>query len=308
MTPARPAAIGAPAPRTLVLETRRGLIAAVAAYTMWGLFPLFFRLFDGASAFEVLAHRIAWSLPVAALVLSVRKQWRETLTAFMTPAVVGMLAASAAVISFNWLVYVWSVFNDRVMEASLGYYINPLMYVAAGVLFLGERLTRLKAASVALASLGVLILSVGGGVFPWVSLALAVSFTGYGFLRKTVKTGAVPGLFVEIVFLTPFALGYLWWLGATGAAHFPDAGLAQQTFFALAGPVTVLPLTLFALAARRLTLTTLGFIQYIGPTLQFFCGLAFGEPFTVHHAICFGLIWTALALFSFDAARRSPTS
>lgn len=297
----RPESVRTPAQEA----TRLGLLTAVGAYTLWGLFPLFLKLLDAVSATEILGHRIVWAVPFGALLISARGQWPEIRKIFSSPRVLALLAVSALVIAVNWLIYVWAVGADRVLEASLGYYINPLMNVAAGVVLLGDQLRRLQIVAVVLAAIGVIVLTVGGGVFPWVSFVLAVSFTAYGFIRKTVDAGAMPGLFTEVVLLAPLAITYLFWIAGRGESMFATGDLGLTGLLILAGPVTVVPLLLFALAARRLTLTTLGFIQYIGPTLQFLLGLAYGEPFTVYHAICFGLIWTALAVFSFDAYRRS---
>jgi len=284
---------------------REGLIFGVIAYTLWGLFPIYLKAVGDASALEILAHRILWSVPFGAVLIALRKQWGEVAKAFTTPRVLMLLAVSALAISFNWLIYVWSVINDRVLEASLGYYINPLMYVAAGVFILGERLRLTQIIAVCLATIGVLVLTFGAGVFPWVSLTLAVLFTLYGYIRKTTPVGAMPGLFVETTLLSPLALVYLLWLMNSGAAVFLQSSTSMDVLLVLAGPVTVIPLVLFALSARRLRLSTIGFLQYIGPTLQFFLGLYYGETFTWAHGICFGLIWTALALFSFDAARTN---
>ncbi len=284
---------------------KEGLIFGVIAYTLWGLFPIYLKSVGEASALEILAHRILWSVPFGALLIALRKQWTEVVTAFTTPRVLLILVVSALAISSNWLIYVWSVVNDRVLEASLGYYINPLMYVAAGVFILGERLRPLQIFAVCLATIGVLVLTFGAGVFPWVSLALAVLFTLYGYLRKTAPVGAMPGLFIETTLLSPIALIYLLWLMNSGAAVFLQNSTMMDTLLVLAGPVTVVPLVLFALSARRLRLSTIGFLQYIGPTLQFFLGIYYGEPFTWAHGVCFGAIWVALALFSFDAARTN---
>lgn len=284
---------------------RDGLLFGVIAYTLWGLFPIYLKAVGEASALEILAHRILWSVPFGALLIALRKQWGEVRKALTTPRVLVLLGVSALAISFNWLIYVWSVVNDRILEASLGYYINPLMYVAAGVFILGERLRLAQIIAVCLATIGVLVLTFGAGVFPWVSLTLAVLFTLYGYIRKTTPVGAMPGLFVETTLLSPLALIYLLWLMNSGAAVFLQSSITMDTLLVLAGPVTVVPLVLFALSARRLRLSTLGFLQYIGPTLQFVLGLYYGEAFTWAHGICFGLIWTALAVFSFDAARAS---
>ena len=284
---------------------RIGLLAGIGAYTLWGVFPVYLKALSEVSALEILAHRILWSVPFAALLLSLRKQWKEVGAAFKSPRVLLMLSISALAISCNWLIYVWAVINDRVLEASLGYYINPLMYVAAGVLVMGEKLRRAQIIAVILAAAGVAVLTFGVGVFPWVSIALAVLFTMYGYIRKTTNVGALPGLFVETTLLSPLALAYLAWLLSAGTAIFLNQSAGMDMLLILAGPVTVIPLVLFALSARRLKLSTLGFLQYIGPTLQFFLGVYYGEPFTTAHAICFGLIWTALAIFSFDAARAN---
>lgn len=282
-----------------------GLVCGVLAYSIWGLFPLYLKELAEVFPAEVVAHRIVWSIPFGALILSLRGQWRETLAAFAAPRVLGWLAVSSAVIAVNWLVYVWAVANDRVLEASLGYYINPLVFIAAGVFILREKLNRLQTIAVVLAGIGVAVLTFGAGAVPWPAFVLAVSFTAYGYVRKTTPVGAMPGLFVETSLLAPLALGFLVWLGAHGELSFAHASRSLDVLLALAGPVTVVPLVLFALAARRLRLTTVGFLQYIGPTGQLILGLYYGEAFTLAHAICFGLIWTALALISIDAVRRN---
>jgi chloramphenicol-sensitive protein RarD len=280
---------------------RFGLAAGVAAYAMWGLFPIYIKAVASAPPLEILAHRILWSAPFGALVLFARSQWREVGAAFAAPRVLGMLAISAVAIGANWGIYVWAVASEQVLQASLGYYINPLMYVAAGVFILKERLRTAQIVAVALAGAGVATLSIGGGAFPWAAVALAILFTAYGYIRKTTPVGAMPGLFVETMLLAPFAAIFLFWLINSGGAVFASGDPGMDALLALAGPVTVIPLVCFAMAARRLRLSTLGFLQYIGPTGQFFLGLYFGEAFTVYHAVCFGLIWIALAIFSFDA-------
>ncbi len=286
-------------------NVRNGLLFAAGAYTLWGLFPIYLKSLENVSALEILAHRILWSVPFGALLLTLRKQWPEVKRALSDRRVLLMLAIAAVSISANWLVYVWAVIHDRVLEASLGYFINPIMYVAAGVFILGEKLRNIQIIAVVLATAGVLVLTFGGGAFPWVSIVLAVLFTAYGYIRKTTNVGAMPGLFIEVVMLAPFALLFLIWLIQAGRAVFLSGDIGMDSLLILAGPVTVLPLVLFALAARRLKLTTLGFMQYIGPTLQFILGIYYGETFTIAHAICFGLIWTALAIFSFDAVRTN---
>lgn len=282
-----------------------GLITGVAAYALWGVMPVYLKGLSNVSALEVLAHRIFWSVPFGALILFARKQWPEVRAAISSKRVIAMLALSAIAISLNWLIYVWSVLNDRVLEASLGYYINPLMYVAAGVFIMGEKLRRAQIVSVALAAAGVSVLTFGAGVFPFVSVALAVLFTAYGYIRKTTNVGAMPGLFIEVSMLAPIALIYAVWLMNAGAAVFLSGSPGKDGLLLLAGPFTVVPLVCFALAARRLRLSTLGFLQYIAPTMQFLFGLYYGEAFTLYHGICFGLIWLALGIFSFDAVREN---
>lgn len=286
-------------------DIRFGLICGAAAYALWGLFPIYFKAVEGASAFEILAHRIVWSAPFGALVLFARKQWPEVATAFASRRIVLMLALSATAIASNWGVYVWAVVHHHVLQASLGYYINPLMYVAAGVFVMGERLRPAQMAALALAAAGVLVPTVIGGHFPFVAVALAALFTAYGYIRKTTPVGAMPGLFIETIILAPFALGFIIWLGVEGGAVFGAGDFSMSALLALAGPFTVIPLVAFALAARRLRLSTIGFLQYIAPTGQFLLGLYYGEAFTLASAICFGLIWTALLIFSVDAVRAN---
>ncbi len=294
-----------PAPGKTSAGVRNGLLFAAAAYTLWGVLPVYLKAISAAPALEILTHRILWSVPFGALLLTLRKQWPEVGRAFGDRRVLLMLAIAAVSIASNWFIYVWAVLHERVLEASLGYYINPLMYVAAGVFILGEKLRRIQITAVVLATAGVLILTAGAGAFPWVAITLALLFTAYGYIRKTTNVGAMPGLFIEVVLLSPVALIYLLWLLQTGGAVFLSGHAGMDGLLALAGPATVLPLVLFSLAARRLQLTTLGFMQYIGPTLQFALGIYYGEPFTAAHAICFGLIWTALAIFSIDAVRTN---
>ena len=284
---------------------RLGLICGVFAYGLWGLLPVYLKALGDVTPMEIVGHRILWSVPFGALILTFRKQWGETFKAFASPRMVLLLGFSAAVIGGNWLVYVWAVANDRVLQASLGYYINPLMFVAAGVFVLKEKLNRLQMAAVAMASFGVAVLTFGAGVFPWVSMILAFSFTAYGYVRKMLNVGAMPGLFIETAVLSPFALIFLIWFAGSHGLAFGQGDLKLDLLLIAAGPVTVLPLMLFALAARRLRFTTLGFLQYIGPTGQFLLGLYYGEPFTLYHAVCFGLIWSALAVLSIDAVRQN---
>jgi chloramphenicol-sensitive protein RarD len=220
------------------------------------------------------------------------------------------LTLAALSISINWLIYIWAVQNERIFEASLGYYINPLIYVAVGVVLLGERLRKPQIIAVVLAFIGVSYLTISGGVFPWVALSLAALFTAYGVIRKQVAIGAMPGLFIETTLLFPFAVAWLCFLLLNGTASFAAGDSSQSFLLMMGGPITVMPLLLFALSAKRLTLTTIGFMQFLAPTLQFFTGLYYGEKLSAAHIVCFSFIWVAVAFFSYDAVsagRKKPS-
>lgn len=286
-------------------RARNGVVAALIAYTMWGFLPIYFKVVDAVPSLEVLTHRIVWGVPFGALIVIARRQWPEVRQALARPRTVGLLALAACFIAVNWLVFIIAVQTDHIFQASLGYYINPLMYVIVGVAFLGERLRRQQTAAVLLAVAGVTILTVSGGVFPVISLFLAVSFTIYGVIRSRVAVGGMTGLFIETLLLLPLAGGWLGWLMVDGSAAFRSEDPAMTAKLMLAGPVTVVPLLFFALAARRLRLSTIGIMQFVTPTLQFLMGLLYGERLTTAHTICFTLIWIAVILFSFDAWRAT---
>ncbi len=283
---------------------KAGFYAGLIAYTLWGLFPIYFVATGSVSALEILAHRVVWSVPFGGMIILARNQIADVVRALKNYKTVLLLALAAFALAMNWGVYIWAIQQDQIFQGSLGYYINPLIYVLVAVIFFGERLGRLQALAVLLAALGVLILTVYGGVFPWISLFLGISFTIYGVIRKQVDIGAMPGLFIETLILLPIGAAYLLWLSHTGDLAFAAARPDLKALLLLAGPITVLPLLAFAFAARRLKLSTLGFLQYIGPTLQFACGVYYGETFTLAHAICFGLIWGAVILFSWDAVQK----
>ncbi len=280
---------------------RDGVLSALVAYLLWGVFPVYFKLVQTVPPTEVLTHRIIWAVPFGALILHVRRQWPEVRQAFSSPSTVFWLALAALFISANWLIYIWAVQQEEVLQASLGYYINPLMYVLVGVLFLKERLRRAQLVSVLLAAVGVSYLTIMGGQFPFVAVSLALLFTLYGVIRKQVAVGAMPGLFIETLLLFPFAMAWLSWLMLSQQAEFGDGSVSMSLLLSLAGPLTVVPLLLFAIAARRLTLTVIGFMQFIAPTLQFVVGIFYGEELTTAHLVCFTCIWTAVAIFSIDA-------
>jgi chloramphenicol-sensitive protein RarD len=288
-----------------------GVAYASAAYLTWGLFPLYFRALAGVPAPEILAHRIAWSLLFVAALVTLLRRWEPTLRQLRAPGTLPRLAASALLISSNWLVYIWAVNSEHVLQASLGYFINPLVTVLLGVLFQGERLTRRQVLAVAIAAAGVGALVVRTGQLPWVSLSLAITFGLYGLVRKRVPVDAVAGLLAEVGVLAPLALLYLGWLERSGAAHFL-AGPRQTALLAASGAITAIPLIWFALGVQRLRLTTVGLLLYLNPTVQFAIAVfAFGEPFTQSHAIAFGCIWISLAIYTAEAlgvARRGPSS
>jgi len=294
-----------PAEESPEQRIREGLVSALIAYGLWGFLPIYFVLVRDVQSFEVLIHRVIWAVPFGALIIHLRGQWREVLDALRHRRMLGYLSLSAALIAGNWLVYIIAVQQEQIFQASLGYYINPLLFAVVGVFVMGERLRPPQAAAVLLAAVGVLVLTFSGGQFPAIALFLGTSFTIYGVIRKKVVIGGMPGLFVETIVLLPFALGYLAWLAFTGQAAFWAEGPAMTALLVVAGPITVIPLLFFALAARRLNLTTVGMMQFIAPTLQFCIGVYYGEALTTAHLVCFSCIWMAVIAFSWDAWQAS---
>jgi chloramphenicol-sensitive protein RarD len=285
------------------VRTREGLLTALIAYTLWGFLPIYFKVVQTVPATEVLAHRVLWAVPFGLPIVLLRRQWPEVVRAFRSARTFGLLTLAALVIALNWLVYIWAVQNALIFQASLGYYINPLMYVLVGVYVFGERLRRLQSGAIVLAALGVAVLTLSGGEFPLIALTLATTFTIYGTIRSRLAIGGMPGLFIETLVLLPAAGAYLLWLAGNGEIVFASGDWSMSGTLMLAGPFTVMPLLCFALAARRLSLSAIGVMQFIAPSLQFLVGLAYGEVLTVPHIICFALIWTAVSLFSWDAWR-----
>ena len=284
-------------------RARDGIISASIAYFLWGVFPLYFIVVKDVAALEVLAHRIVWAVPFGALIIHLRHQWGEVIGALKHRRTFMLLTLSAILITGNWLVYILAVQFEQINQASLGYYINPLLFALAGVVIFGERLRKAQTAAVILAAIGVGILTFSGGEFPAIALFLGVTFAIYGVIRKQVVVGGMPGLFIEILVLLPIALGYLLWIMLAGEAAFSLRNPSLAGILLLAGPLTVIPLLFFALAARRLNLSTVGMMQFIAPTLQFVIAVIYGEELTTAHIICFSLIWLAVILFSFDAWR-----
>jgi chloramphenicol-sensitive protein RarD len=283
-------------------EQRIGLLNGFAAYGMWGLFPLFFPLLKPAGATEVLAHRMVWSLAVVAAVLLVLRRWRWAGELLRQPRRLALIAAAAAVIATNWGVYIWAVNNDRVVEASLGYFINPLVTIALGVLLLKERLRPVQWTAVGIGLVAVVVLAVGYGRPPWISLVLAFSFGTYGLIKKKVNLGGLESLAAETAIQFLPALGYLLWLGAQGDSTFTSEGPGHAALLATTGIVTALPLICFGAAAIRVPLSTIGLLQYLAPVFQFLCGvLYFHEAMPPERWAGFALVWLALALLTWDA-------
>lgn len=286
-------------------EPFSGFAFSLGAYFLWGFLPLYLKAAAHIPPYEVVAHRVLWSVPVAGMILVALRRTADLRAALRSPRTLALAALTAGIISINWGIYVWAVAVDRALEAALGYYINPLVNVVLGTVLLGERLKRLQAAAIGLAVIAVGILTVKAGGLPWVSLALAVSFGTYGYLRKTLPIGPTQGFMLEVMILSPFALLVIFWLAATGEGHFLSTGAADTSLLLLAGPATALPLILYAFGAKALRFTTLGILQYIAPTMIFLIAVfIFGEPFSHWQLIAFLFIWSALALYTLSLFRR----
>ena len=279
--------------------SRRGFVLAFAAYFLWGLLPFFMKAVAHLPLAEVIAHRIVWSLPIAAVVLVWLGRTTDFKAALRSPRMLGMAALTATLITVNWSIYVWAIAVDRTVETALGYYINPLVSVMVGAIFLGERLSRLQMIAVGLAAVAVVVLTIDSGTLPWVSLALAFSFAAYGFFRKTLPIGPSQGFLLEVLILAVPALGYVIYLAATGKGHFATGAWQDTALLLCCGPATAVPLLMFAFGAKLLRLSTLGIMQYIAPTMVFLIAvLIFREPFGATQAVAFALIWIALAVYS----------
>jgi len=286
-----------------------GILSAALAFLCWGLFPLYFHAIGDIPPMQILAHRMLWSLLFLVIVLAVRRQW-AWLELVRKPRVFGSFVASALLLSVNWLIYIWAVNNGHVIEASLGYFINPLVNISLGYLLLKERLRRAQWMAIGVAALGVAWLTWQAGTVPWVALALALSFGGYGLMRKTAALGALEGLSFETMVLFPLAGAYVVWLTMHGQNAFinTDSNTTRVLLMA-AGPITAIPLLLFASGARQIPLSVLGLLQYLSPTLQFLLGVwIFHEAFTADRLVGFALIWLALALFAAEGLLRRPTA
>jgi len=288
-------------------QERTGVAYGLAAYLWWGLGPLYFKAVSHVPALEVLAHRVVWSAALLVALMLARGRRAAIAAAFRRRRTRFTLMGSMTLVALNWFTFIWAVNHDHVLQASLGYFVNPLLNVALGMVFLGERFRRPQILAVLLALVGVVWLTIGLGEPPTIALILAGTFGFYGLLRKTVAADGMTGLTAETVMLLPAALGYLVYLGAGGRLVFGHAGRATDLLLLAAGLVTALPLLWFANAARRLRYATVGLLQYLAPTGQFLLAVAvFGEPFTRVHLVSFAFIWAGLVLYSFDAIRSVP--
>ncbi|WP_216827707.1 EamA family transporter RarD [Alkalihalobacterium elongatum] len=289
-------------------EHQLGILFAIGAYVLWGILPLYWKLLDAIPAHEVLAHRIVWCVVfmfIILLVLGKFKSFIEEARGILThPKQLISIILASIIISINWYLFIWSVNNDRVIEVSLGYYINPIVTVILGVLVLKEKLSFWQMVAVVLAFVGVLHMTIQFGSIPWAALTLAISFAVYGLCKKIANVGAMTGLTIETLLITPFALIFLLSLSRTDASSFTTDGLTVMFLLIGAGVATAIPLLLFAGGARRISLSLIGFFQYIGPTIMLIIGiLLFNEPFTLAHLSSFLFIWTGLLIFSFGKTK-----
>ncbi len=280
----------------------KGILAGIGAYTLWGLFPIYWRLLEEVPAIEILAHRMVWSLVFVAVLLTVQKDWRWLRETSHNRRTMLTYTLAAILLSINWFTYIWAVNAGYVVEASLGYFINPLVNFLLGVIFLGEKLRAGQVAAVILAALGVVYLTVSYGSLPWISLVMAFTFGMYGLIKKTAPLESMHGFSLETMVLFLPALFFLLYREATGVGGFVHQGTAVTLLLILAGPVTSIPLLLFGYSARRIPLSMLGFIQYIAPTLQFMLGVfVYTEPFPPARLVGFSIIWLALLIYSLES-------
>ena len=283
------------------IGTKKGLTAALSAFFIWGLSPVYYDLFHGVSAEEIILHRVLWSVLLCGGLVLLFKRGRSVLLALRQPKVIAILVLTSSIIAFNWYIFIWSIGEGRVLEASLGYYINPLVNILLGMVLLGERLNRLQTLAVALASVGVAYQAIQVGVFPWISLSLAFSFAFYGYFRKIIPVESLEGLFLETLLLAPFAAVGLFFFFIPAEMGFATGDWLVRTLLVGTSVVTATPLLLFAIGARNLTLTAVGICQYLAPSLHFILAVSwFGETLTIAHFVTFGFIWSALALYTFD--------
>ncbi|MBF0530805.1 MAG: EamA family transporter RarD [Deltaproteobacteria bacterium] len=282
-----------------------GILYALGAFGFWGLIPIYFKAIAQVSPLEILCHRVIWSVPLCAAAITLARQWPTVIQPLANRGVQKNLVLSSTLIAINWFIFIWAVNNGHVLESSLGYFINPLVNVLLGTIFLKERLRPAQKIAVLLAAAGTIVLTTRLGTFPWISLSLACTFRSYGFIRKTVCIESLAGLFVETSLLMPAALGYLIYLEYIGELSWGHIGWSPTLLMISAGAVTSLPLVLFAKGARLLEYSTLGLCQYITPTTQFLLAIfIYNEPFTTTHLVTFGLIWSGLAIYMTEIYRN----
>jgi chloramphenicol-sensitive protein RarD len=285
-------------------RSRCGIFFAIAAYGSWGFFPLYFKTLTGVAPLEVLAHRAIWSFVMLAVLVAALGRWGELRRELRCPKLLLMLTISSLLIGANWLVFVYAVVTNQVLQSSIGYFVNPLVNVLLGVVFLRERLLPWQMVSIGLAAVGVLILVVVAGQTPWIALTLAVTFALYGLMRKIMPVDGMVSLTVETLILTPLALAYVGYCGATG--ELTGKGGSLLGLLMLSGPLTTVPLLFFGAAARRLRLSTMGILQYLTPSLQFLSALViFREPFSTTQLVSFACVWTAIAVYTADSFRAA---
>ena len=290
-------------------RAKQGVLLAIGAYTMWGIAPIYFKSLTDVSALEILSHRIVWSFILLAVLLNFGRRWRSVREVMASKIKMTYLFFTSIVIAANWLIFIWAVNANHMLDASLGYYINPILNVLLGMIFLGERLRKMQWFAVVLACCGVIVQLIAFGSVPIVAMVLAFSFGCYGLLRKKVNLDAQTGLFIETLLLLPVAAIYLIWIADSPTSNMTINDTTLNVLLIAAGVVTTLPLLCFTGAATRLKLSTLGFFQYIGPSLMFLLAvLVYGEAFSADKAITFAFIWSALVLFSLDGIKNSRQS
>ena len=283
----------------------RGYFTILTGYIGWGLFPLYWALLNHVPALEVLLHRMLWAMPVLALFvfISLRRR-QQVMSALQSWPAMRLLCISSLVICVNWGIYIWAVSNHRVIEASMGYFLTPLLNVVTGIVIFHERIDRLKMTAVGFAAAGVLYYIISTSIIPWVGLSVGISFAAYGLLRKTMTTNAIPGLFIETLILLPFTLAAMLWIHYQGQAQFLNFNLTTDWLLILGGPVTVIPLAFFTAGTRMLPMTSVGVLFYVTPSLQFLSGiLILGESFDSNRLVGFIGIWIGLAIFTYSLLR-----
>lgn len=287
-------------------QTKRGVFYALFAYSFWGLIPAYYKFFQHISANEMTAHRALWSAVLGFGMLMALGRMPDFLKIYRQPKLLGLLFLSGICISSNWLMFLWSVANNRMVEASMGYFINPLFSVMLGVVLLGERLRKGQVVAIALAAIGVAYIVISYGYVPWLAILLPFTFGMYGFIRKHTPVDSISGLTAETSFMLPIALGYIVWLTVRDSSHFGTTGAGDTAFLISVGPITLLPLTLFAAAARRVRLATLGLLQYLSPSFTFLLAvLVYDEHFDQVKMVAFMFIWASLFIYTLEGVRFS---